>query len=87
MRIMDVFRSQGVLTMLGMKDCPEIQTWDVLLRLLECLGMPRTLSDVGLSRDKWEKVAVGTLSDFWARTNPIPLVAKEQVLEILELAA
>ena len=87
MRIMDVFRSQGVLTTLGMKDSPEIQTWDVLSRLLESLGMPRTLSDVGLSRDKWEKVAVGTLSDFWARTNPIPLVAKEQVLEILALAA
>ena len=73
--------------MLGMTDSPEIQTWDVLSTLLKKLEMPRTLSDVGLTRDKWDRVAVGTLSDFWARTNPIPICTKEQVLEILELAA
>ena len=87
MRIMEVLRSQGVLSMLGMTDSPEIQTWDVLSTLLKKLEMPRTLSDVGLTRDKWDRVAVGTLSDFWARTNPIPICTKEQVLEILELAA
>ena len=87
MQIIEVFRSQGVLKLLGMTDFPEIQTWDVLSRLLKRLEMPRTLSDVGLTRDKWDKIAAGTLSDFWARTNPIPLRTKDQVLEILELAA
>lgn len=87
MRIMKVFRSQGVLETLGITDSSELHTWDVLTRLLERLEMPRTLSDVGLPRDKWDKVAAGTLNDFWARTNPIPLCTKEQVMDILELAA
>ena len=60
---------------------------DVLGTLFKALGMPRTLRDVGVARDKFEGLAVGSLNDRWCKTNPIPLTRKEQVLEILDMCS
>ena len=49
------------------------------------LGMPRSLKDVGVAREKLERLAWGSLEDRWCKTNPIPLEKKEQVLEILDM--
>lgn len=55
--------------------------------LVKALGLPRTLKDVGVPRDLFDKVAENSLLDSWAKENPVPLVRKEQVLEILEMVA
>jgi alcohol dehydrogenase class IV len=50
------------------------------------LGMPRSLSAVGVTRDQLEIVARRTLKDIWGRTNPRPIETADQVMEILERA-
>lgn len=55
---------------------------DIIIR---ALGMPRTLKEVGVGRDVIPALSERTLADFWAKTNPVPLVRAEQVREILEM--
>ncbi|KAL5338396.1 alcohol dehydrogenase [Aspergillus crustosus] len=57
---------------------------DVLDAVIRELGMPRSLADVGVGRDKLDGLAQNSLADRWCRTNPVPLTEKAQVLEILE---
>jgi alcohol dehydrogenase class IV len=47
------------------------------------LGMPRSLKEVGVGRDKFDALAVNSLKDPCCVCNPIPLERAEQVLEIL----
>lgn len=54
---------------------------DVLIRHLD---LPRTLSAFDISPDKIPALAKNSLEDFWAKTNPVPLVDAAQVEEILE---
>lgn len=54
---------------------------DVLIRFLE---LPRTLGAYDISPDKIPALAKNSLEDFWAKTNPVPLVDAAQVEEILE---
>lgn len=58
---------------------------DVLDAVIRELGMPRSLADVGIGRDKLEMLAENTLHDPLCQSNPIPLTKKSQVLEILEM--
>ncbi|KAL4872329.1 hypothetical protein BDV12DRAFT_210842 [Aspergillus spectabilis] len=58
---------------------------DVLDAVIREIGMPRSLSEVGVDRNKLEELAANSLNDRWCRTNPVPLVDKAQVLEILEM--
>ncbi|KAF7714265.1 Fe-containing alcohol dehydrogenase [Penicillium ucsense] len=60
---------------------------DVLDIVIRELGMPRSLADVGVGRDKLDGLAENSLHDRWCRTNPVPLTEKSQVLEILEMVA
>ena len=60
---------------------------DVLDTLFKELGMPRSLKDVGVGRDKLESLATGSLTDRWCKTNPKPLTEKDHVLEILQAVA
>ncbi|KAJ9650796.1 hypothetical protein H2198_009901 [Neophaeococcomyces mojaviensis] len=55
---------------------------DVVIR---ALGMPRSLKDMNIGRDKLDQLAENTLMDHWAKTNPYPLTEKSAVLELLEL--
>lgn len=57
-------------------------TLDLVIR---ALGMPRTLKEVGVGKDKLEMLAKNTLSDPWAVTNAEPITEKEQVMEILQM--
>ncbi|KAJ6474152.1 putative Fe-containing alcohol dehydrogenase [Mycena sanguinolenta] len=60
---------------------------DVLDALLRELGMARTLREVGVGQDKFDKLAEFSLGDPFALTNPVPLKEKAQVMEILEMVA
>jgi alcohol dehydrogenase class IV len=57
---------------------------DVVGAVISELGMPRTLQDVGVGREKLDILAGNSLKDRWLVTNAVPLTTKEQVLEILE---
>ena len=63
----------------------DIDLGDILDLVIRELGQPRTLKDVGIGRDQVDQLAEHTLKDHWAYSNPVPLVKKEQVLEILEM--
>ncbi|RAK98406.1 iron-containing alcohol dehydrogenase [Aspergillus ibericus CBS 121593] len=58
---------------------------DVLDAIIRELGLPRTLKEVGVGRNNLDGLAENSLLDRWCRSNPVPLVEKEQVLEILEM--
>ena len=58
---------------------------DVLDAVIRELGMPRSLHEVGVSRDQLDGLAANSLHDRWCQSNPVPLKEKEQVLEILEM--
>jgi alcohol dehydrogenase class IV len=60
---------------------------EVLDRFIRGLGMPRTLSEVGVGEDRFQQVAEYTLLDIWGRTNPRPVRSAADVLEILRMAA
>lgn len=60
---------------------------DVVNTFVKTLDLPRSLKAVGISRDVIPNLSVRALDDFWAPTNPIPLVKPEQVTEILEAVA
>lgn len=59
--------------------------------LIDCvvrdLGLPRSLSEVGVGRDRFEMLAVNSLPDVCTMNNPAPLGTMEDVLEILEMVA
>ncbi|KAJ9610805.1 hypothetical protein H2200_005582 [Cladophialophora chaetospira] len=57
---------------------------DLLDAIIRALGLPRTLTELGISHKEIAGLSKRALDDFWAPTNPIPLVKAEQVAEILE---
>ncbi|KAH8810642.1 putative Fe-containing alcohol dehydrogenase [Xylogone sp. PMI_703] len=60
---------------------------DLLDGLFREYGVPRSLKEVGVEgEEKLSILAVRSLEDPWCRTNPIPLISPEQVLEILKMA-
>lgn len=75
---------QDVLTTRGLRQ-EESQLSDVLDAIIRELGMPRSLKDVGVGRDKIDQLAETSLHDRWVATNPVPLKEKRQVLELLEM--
>lgn len=59
---------------------------DVLGAYIDELGMPRTLKDVGVGKEKLDALADNSLKDRWISTNPVPLTEKSRVLEVLNMA-
>ena len=57
---------------------------DMLDVIIRELGLPRTVTELGIRSDVFPTLAEHSLTDFWAPTNPVPLVRAEQVREILE---
>lgn len=57
---------------------------DLLDLIFRELGMPRSLKDVNVPRDKLETLAANSLDDIWIRTNAVPITETKQVMEILE---
>lgn len=50
------------------------------------MGLPLKLRDLGVPRDGLKQLAIDALDDYSIHTNPKPVHAAEQVLEVLELA-
>ncbi|KAJ0423992.1 alcohol dehydrogenase [Aspergillus carlsbadensis] len=87
-RLRDFLLKQEIVTNVlesrGLKK-EDVDLGDVLDAVIRELGMPRSLGDVGVGRDKLDGLAQNSLHDRWCRTNPVPLNEKGQVLEILEM--
>lgn len=60
---------------------------DALDAFIAGLGMPRSLSAVGVGRDSFDRIAEGAMGTPWVPRNPRPIAGPAQVREILELAA
>jgi alcohol dehydrogenase class IV len=50
------------------------------------MGLPLKLRDLGVPRDGLKQLAIDALDDYSIHTNPKPVRAAEQILEVLELA-
>ena len=60
---------------------------DVLDRFIRGLAMPRTLSDVKIGREHFDRIAQQAMGTPWVPRNPRPIPTPAEVKEILELAA
>lgn len=58
---------------------------DVVGAVINELGMPRTLKEVGVRRQQLDALANNSMKDRWLATNAVPLIEKKHVLEILEM--
>lgn len=62
------------------------QLADILDIFLRRLGMPRSLSEVGVEGDeKLRQLARNSLQDHWIQTNAIPITEEIQMMELLAL--
>jgi maleylacetate reductase len=66
---------------------PGADAGDCLDDLIRGLGMPRSLGDVRIGRDSFERISVKAMGTPWVPRNPRPIGDPAQVREILELAA
>ncbi|KAK8013176.1 hypothetical protein PG991_009447 [Apiospora marii] len=57
---------------------------DLLDVFIRALGMPRTLKEFGIGKDKLGGIAKHSLHDRWVKTNPAPL-DEQGVMEILKM--
>lgn len=87
-KVLDIFWSEQaireVLEKRGLQ-ASAADAGDVVGAVISELGMPRTLKDVGIGREKLDALADNSLKDRWLKTNAVPLTEKKQVLEILEM--
>ena len=60
---------------------------DVLDQFIRGLDMPRSLSDVKIGREHFDRIANQAMGTPWVPRNPRPIPGPAQVREILELAA
>ncbi|NEW98948.1 maleylacetate reductase [Rhodopseudomonas sp. BR0G17] len=60
---------------------------DVLDALIRVLGMPRSLREVNVGPEHFERIANQAMATPWVPRNPRPIDGPAQVREILELAA
>jgi maleylacetate reductase len=60
---------------------------DVLDDFIRGLGMPRSLSEVKVGREHFERIAKQAMGTPWVPRNPRPIPSPAEVHEILELAA
>ena len=63
----------------------DLDLGDILDLIIRAIGMPRTLTDVGVGKEQLDILATNSLKDHWITTNAKPITEKAQVMEILEM--
>jgi maleylacetate reductase len=66
---------------------PDMPAADLVAGLVQSLGLPGRLADVGVSKDRFREIAEKSMHDRAVLNNPRPIKGPEQVMEILDLAA
>lgn len=59
---------------------------ELMANLVESLGMPTRLRDVGVTEAHYQAIAEGSLKNAWVRANPVPINTVDQVIQILNAA-
>lgn len=54
--------------------------------LIASLGLPCRLSELEVTREQFDKIALGAKDNLWVRTNPRPITTTGQLMELLEMA-
>jgi alcohol dehydrogenase class IV len=55
-------------------------------RLVETLGQPSRLRDVGVRQEHYDAIATGAMQNVFVRSNPRPVTNPAQITEILDMA-
>ena len=66
---------------------PDRSAAEAVKALCQELGLPTTLTAIGVTPDKFEAIAEHTMTDRGVRSNPRPIRSAADVVEILKLAA
>jgi alcohol dehydrogenase class IV len=66
---------------------PGKEASDVLDAFIRGLDMPRSLSEVKIGREHFDRIARQAMGTPWVPRNPRPIPTRDEVKEILELAA
>jgi maleylacetate reductase len=66
---------------------PGADAGEAFAAFIECLGLPRRLSDVGVGEDKFSLIGENAMLSIFTHTNPQPIRKPGDVVEILKLAA
>lgn len=66
---------------------PGVPAADAVAELVASLGLPGTLSAVGVSAEQFPLLAANTMRDPWLHTNPKRITEAEEVVAILNAAA
>ena len=59
---------------------------DAVAELISALGQPSTLRAVGVKREQFPAIAEASMKSAWVRSNPRPIRAPADVMELLEAA-
>ena len=59
---------------------------DAVAELIAALKQPTTLRAVGVTREQLPKIAEAAMHNIWVRSNPQPIRAAADVMQILEAA-
>lgn len=65
---------------------PNMDAGDAIRELVEDIGLPSRLRDVGISKDQFQTIADGSISNLFVSQNPRPINTTEQIIEILDMA-
>ena len=65
---------------------PDRAASEIVDEFITGLGMPRSLTAVGITENQLDLIAEYTMLDFWSRTNPREISGPEDVRGILEMA-
>ena len=62
---------------------PKLKAYEAVKELIIDLGLPHCLQDVGIGRDKYEKIVKYALEHQTVLANPKPISKADDILEIL----
>jgi alcohol dehydrogenase class IV len=65
---------------------PGLRAADAVSELISALGQPSTLRAVGVKREQLPAIAEASMKSAWVRSNPRPIRAPADVMELLEAA-
>lgn len=77
-------RQAALAAAMGQSEAPAA---DLLHALIEGLGQPRRLAEVGVGEADFERLAALCMHDAWTHSNPRTIAGPEDVVDILRLAA
>jgi maleylacetate reductase len=71
----------------GALRAPDLDASDAFAVFVGKLGLPRTLSDVGVREDKFKLIGENAMLSIFTRSNPQSIREPGDVVQILKLAA